>query len=254
MAYKIQETNSVDHLPIPTWKRALDIFCILFVMPVLLPLMVLIALAIKILSTGPVLFKQERIGYLGRRFTCLKFRTMVVNADSAVHQGYFTQLMTSNVPMMKMDVKGDPRLIRCGALLRSSGLDELPQVFNVLWGEMSLVGPRPCLPYEHEKYLPRYKKRYQTLPGLTGFWQVNGKNKTTFRKMIAMDIWYAKNKSVMLDIWIILKTIPTVIALVMESHPKPSAPADRLLSLGKAPRSFVDRRRRSVLDHSQAAA
>ena len=83
--------------------------------------MVLIGLAIKILSTGPVLFKQERIGYMGRRFTCLKFRTMVVNADSAVHQGYFTHLMTSNVPMMKMDVKGDPRLIRCGGLLRSSG-------------------------------------------------------------------------------------------------------------------------------------
>ena len=82
---------------------------------------------------------------------------------------------------------------------------------------MSLVGPRPCLPYEHEKYLPRYKKRYETLPGLTGFWQVNGKNKTTFRKMIAMDIWYAKNKSVTLDLWIIFKTIPTVIALVMEA-------------------------------------
>ena len=242
MGHKFQRINSVQHLPIPTWKRVLDVLCIISVLPVLLPLMLLIALVIKMLSRGPVLFKQERIGYMGRRFTCLKFRTMVVNADSAVHQGYFTQLMTSNAPMIKMDAKGDPRLIRCGALLRSSGLDELPQVFNVLWGEMSLVGPRPCLPYEHDKYRPRYKKRYETLPGLTGFWQVNGKNKTTFRKMIAMDIWYAKNKSVTLDLWIILKTIPTVIALVMEPRLKPSATPDRLISLGKAPRSMVNQR------------
>lgn len=237
------QRRNAEHLPIPTWKRVLDVLSIICVLPVLLPLMLLIALAIKMLSSGPVLFKQERIGYMGRRFTCLKFRTMVVNADSAIHQGYFTQLMTSNVPMIKMDAQGDPRLIRCGAVLRSSGLDELPQVLNVLWGEMSLVGPRPCLPYEHEKYLPRYKKRYETLPGLTGFWQVNGKNKTTFRKMIAMDIWYAKNKSIALDLCIILKTIPTVMALVMEPRPTTKAmPADRLFSLSKAPRSLVEQR------------
>jgi hypothetical protein len=118
--------------------------------------------------------------------------------------------------MTKMDAKGDPRLIRCGAILRSSGLDELPQLINVLRGEMSIVGPRPCLPYEYNNYRPRYKKRLETLPGLTGFWQVNGKNKTTFRQMIAMDVWYAKNKSALVDVWIMWRTFPTLFSQVRE--------------------------------------
>jgi len=211
-----QGQPSQDDLKIPMWKRALDILCILFLLPLLLPLMLIIMVMIKISSAGPVFFKQERVGFLGRRFMCLKFRSMVVNADTTVHQGYLNQLMTSNVPMTKMDAKGDSRLIRCGALLRSSGLDELPQLINVWRGEMSIVGPRPCLPYEHENYRPRYKKRYETLPGLTGFWQVNGKNKTTFRQMMAMDLWYAKNKSVAVDLWIMLKTFPTLFSQIQE--------------------------------------
>jgi lipopolysaccharide/colanic/teichoic acid biosynthesis glycosyltransferase len=203
-------------LRVPFWKRVLDIACILFLLPLLLPLMLAIAAMVKLSSSGPVFFRQERVGFLGRGFMCLKFRTMIVNADTSVHQGYLNQLMTSNAPMTKMDAKGDPRLIRCGALLRSSGLDELPQLINVLRGEMSIVGPRPCLPYEYNNYRPRYKKRLETLPGLTGFWQVNGKNKTTFRQMIAMDVWYAKNKSALVDVWIMWRTFPTLFSQVRE--------------------------------------
>lgn len=228
MAFQKQKLSfSVPQIPV--WKRILDTLCIICLLPLLLPLMLLIAGMIKVISAGPVFFRQQRIGFLGQRFMCLKFRTMIVNADTAVHQGYLNQLMSSNEPMTKMDAKGDPRLIRFGALLRSSGLDELPQVFNVLRGEMSLVGPRPCLPYEHEKYLPRHKKRYETLPGLTGFWQVNGKNKTTFREMIAMDLWYAKNKSVAVDLWIILKTVPALFIQIQEMHQRASTAQNRVV-------------------------
>jgi exopolysaccharide production protein ExoY len=212
----IQRTHSVEHFQVPAWKRVLDVICILCVVPILVPLMMLISLLIKLSSPGPVFFKQQRIGYLGQRFMLLKFRTMVVNADIGAHQNHLDHLISSNAPMIKMDATGDSRLIRFGALLRSSGLDELPQLINVLRGEMSLVGPRPCLPYEHDKYLPRHKKRYETLPGLTGFWQVNGKNKTTFREMIAMDLWYAKNKSVAIDLWIMFRTVPALFAQIRE--------------------------------------
>lgn len=230
-----------DITKIPTWKRVLDVACILCLLPLVLPLMLLISVIIKMVSSGPVFFKQQRIGHRGRPFTCLKFRTMKVNAETASHQGYLGDLMRSNAPMVKMDSKGDPRVIPYGLLLRSSGLDELPQIFNVLQGEMSLVGPRPCLPYEHANYLPRHKKRYDTLPGLTGFWQVNGKNKTTFRQMIAMDIWYAKNKSVALDLGIMLRTFPTIVGQVLETRVKKvDRPSEPIFSLRKSPHSLAD--------------
>jgi lipopolysaccharide/colanic/teichoic acid biosynthesis glycosyltransferase len=196
----------------------LDITAILVAMPLLLPLMLFIALLIRVVSSGPVLFRQERVGYLGRRFTCFKFRTMVVGADTAVHQGHLNHLMSSDVPMVKMDTQGDPRLIPLGLLLRSSGLDELPQIINVLLGDMSLVGPRPCLPYEYDKYLPWQRERFNTLPGLTGLWQVSGKNKTTFVEMIQLDIDYVRSKTVWSDLRIILKTIPALIIQVEETR------------------------------------
>ena len=132
-------------------KRTLDVLLILLAFPFLIPLALLIALLIRSVSTGPVLFRQERVGYLGRRFMCFKFRTMFVDADTTMHQGHLHHLMNSNTPMMKMDSRGDPRIIPFGLFLRASGLDELPQLINVLRGEMSLVGPRPCLPYEYEQ-------------------------------------------------------------------------------------------------------
>jgi lipopolysaccharide/colanic/teichoic acid biosynthesis glycosyltransferase len=199
------------------WKRTLDILLILLALPFLIPLALFIALLIRSVSTGPVLFRQERVGYMGRRFMCFKFRTMFVDADTTTHQGHLNQLMNSNTPMMKMDSRGDPRIIPLGLFLRASGLDELPQLINVLRGEMSLVGPRPCLPYEYDKYLPWQKKRFGTVPGLTGLWQVSGKNKTTFVEMIQLDIKYAKNKSLWWDLKIILMTVPALIIQMLET-------------------------------------
>jgi lipopolysaccharide/colanic/teichoic acid biosynthesis glycosyltransferase len=200
------------------WKRILDMGVILLALPLLVPLMGIVALLIRVVSAGPVLFKQERVGYLGRRFMCFKFRTMFVGADAAVHQGHLHHLMDSDTPMTKMDAKGDPRIIPFGLLLRSSGLDELPQLINVVRGEMSLVGPRPCLPYEYEKYLPWQKQRFASTPGLTGLWQVSGKNRTTFVEMIQLDIKYAQEKSWWFDLKILLLTIPALITQLRETR------------------------------------
>lgn len=201
---------------VPAWKRALDVSCILLAMPVILPIGLLIALLIKIVSPGPVLFKQERIGFRSRRFMCLKFRTMHVNSDTGVHQGHLQTLMKSNQPMMKLDSKGDPRLIRFGLLLRSLGLDEIPQLINVVRGEMSLVGPRPCIPYEFDQFMPRHRQRCGALPGLTGLWQVSGKNRTTFEEMMDLDIFYVRNQSLLMDLGILFRTIPAVLVQVWE--------------------------------------
>jgi len=127
-------------------------------------------------------------------------------------------LMDSNIPMTKMDAKGDSRIIPLGRLLRSSGLDELPQLVNVLKGEMSLVGPRPCLAYEAAKYLPWQMERFNALPGLTGLWQVNGKNRTTFTRMIQLDIEYSRTKSPWLDLKIIFKTVPALLMQMWDNR------------------------------------
>jgi len=222
--------KGVQELP---WKRALDMLFILLALPFLIPLALLVVLLIRCGSRGPILFRQERVGHHGRRFTCLKFRTMFADADTATHQGHLLQLMNSNRPMAKMDSGGDPRIIPFGRLLRASGLDELPQLVNVLRGEMSLVGPRPCLPYEYDQYLPWQKERFETLPGLTGLWQVSGKNKTTFVEMVVLDIMYAKHKTLRWDLKIMLLTVPALIIQMREARrartpsrddPSPSRP------------------------------
>jgi lipopolysaccharide/colanic/teichoic acid biosynthesis glycosyltransferase len=194
----------------PLWKRLLDVVLILLTLPASLPIFLFIACVIKLVSSGPVFYRQERIGLGGLKFNCLKFRSMKPGADTGVHQKHLKQLIQSNVPMTKMDKSGDPRLIPGGAWLRATGLDELPQLINVLRGEMSLVGPRPCTPYEYEDYSPWHKQRCNTLPGLTGLWQVSGKNKTTFTEMINMDIYYASHKTLWMDLTIIFKTLPAL--------------------------------------------
>jgi len=198
------------------WKCALDVLLILLALPFLIPLTLLVALLIRSGSRGPVLFTQERVGYQGRQFKCFKFRTMFIDADTTTHQGHLHQLMNSNTPMMKMDSRGDPRIIPFGLWLRASGLDELPQLINVLRGEMSLVGPRPCLPYEYDNYLPWQKERFGTLPGLSGLWQVSGKSKTTFVEMIQLDIRYVKNRTLWWDLKIILMTVPALFIQMLE--------------------------------------
>ena len=203
--------------PIPIWKRALDIIIILSTLPLIAPIGFVISVFIKLTSPGPVLFKQARVGHLGKQFLCFKFRTMKVDADTTGHQAYLHQLMGSNTPMVKLDARGDSRLIPGGWLIRALGLDELPQLLNILRGEMSLVGPRPCIPYECKKYLPWQNERFSAVPGLTGLWQVSGKNKTTFDEMIRLDIRYAHTKSLLMDLKIILLTPAAVVKQVVDT-------------------------------------
>lgn len=204
--------------PSPRWKRIFDVTLVILAMPLWVPLLLLVMAWIKMVSPGPIFYRQERVGYRGRRFMIFKFRTMHVNAETRTHEQYFAHLMTTDSPMTKLDALDDNRLIRCGRLLRATGLDELPQVFNILRGEMSLVGPRPCLPFEFERYTPAQCDRVNALPGLTGLWQVNGKNKTTFSQMVAMDIYYGEHMSAWLDLWIILKTPAALIAQTLEAR------------------------------------
>lgn len=212
--------------PLPGWKRALDIACILLALPVLVPLGLLIALFIKIVSPGPAFFRQQRVGIRGKRFMCLKFRTMRVNADTSVHQSHLKQLMTANTPTRKLDCN-DNRLIFGGLILRALGVDELPQLINILRGEMSLVGPRPCTPYEYDLYTDRHKQRCEAPPGLTGLWQVSGKNRTTFEEMIDLDLYYVEHKSLWLDVKIIAMTAPAILALVWEIKNRPGKTLSR---------------------------
>ena len=201
---------------IPKWKRGLDIGCILFMLPALLPLTLFLLAFIKIVSHGPALIRQKRIGRRCQPFMCWKFRTMHMGADTSVHRRHLENILESNGPMTKMDAKGDSRLIPCGRVLRAMGLDELPQLINVARGEMSIVGPRPCLPYEFEKYQSWQRARFDALPGLTGLWQVSGKNKTTFAQMIDLDIFYAQRMSLRMDLKILGRTFGALAGQVKE--------------------------------------
>src|SRR5438552_4543246 len=206
------------------WKRILDVACIVLSSPFWLPVMTLVMGLVRFTSRGPIFYRQERVGYRRSPFMLFKFRTMYVNAETRRHEEYFADLMRSECPMTKLDAVGDTRLIPGGRFLRASGLDELPQIFNVLRGEMSLVGPRPCLPAEFERYQPSERQRVNALPGLTGYWQVKGKNNTTFKEMIAMDLFYIRNMSIWLDLTIMFRTIPTLIKEVLN---RPRTSQDR---------------------------
>lgn len=175
-------------------------------LPLALPVIAIIVLWIRLVSRGPALFRQERIGLGGKRFTLYKFRSMRHGAPTADHEAHMEQLIESNRPMVKLDCLGDSRLIPGGRFLRVAGLDELPQLLNVFRGEMSLVGPRPCLIEEYPFFTSSQRERFTVLPGLTGLWQVNGKNRTTFREMNAMDVHYARKSSPVFDFAIMLRT------------------------------------------------
>jgi lipopolysaccharide/colanic/teichoic acid biosynthesis glycosyltransferase len=169
-----------------------------------------VALIIKLGSRGPIFYRQERVGYRGSRFTIFKFRTMQVNAETDSHRRHTQHLIASQKPMTKLDAQNDPRLVPLGSVMRACGLDELPQLINVVRGEMSLVGPRPCIPYEFELHQPWQRRRYNATPGLTGLWQVNGKNRTTFEEMVWFDLEYAEKKSLTLDLKILFRTLPAI--------------------------------------------
>ena len=206
----------------PKWERALDVLLSLTVLVLVSPLVFIVALLIKLVSHGPVIFKQERIGFGGKSFMIYKFRTMHIDARTETHKSHTTNLIKSNRPMTKMDAQGDKRIIPFGSLLRALAIDELPQLFNVLNGEMSIVGPRPCLPSEFEEYSETDKKRTETLPGLTGFWQVSGKNQLTFEQMIDYDIQYVLRKDCPLYIYIVLKTPLVLIQQLAELRKSPN--------------------------------
>lgn len=195
----------------PKWKRALDIACTLTSLPLILPLLALAALWVRCVSRGPVIFRQERIGINGKRFLMYKFRSMQIKASPTPHEEYTRNIIQSDRPWVKLDGLDDPRIIPGGLLLRASGLDELPQLINVLCGEMSLVGPRPCLAHEYDLQSPSQRARFSVLPGMTGSWQVNQDNHTTFRQMNEMDLQYINHTSLKNDLVIILRT-PAILA------------------------------------------
>jgi lipopolysaccharide/colanic/teichoic acid biosynthesis glycosyltransferase len=195
---------------LPVWKRALDLTFVLLISPAWVVLGGMVAVVVRFGSPGPIFFRQVRIGQKGHPFTCYKFRTMKVDAETDSHRRHTQTLIKTAAPMIKLDACNDPRLIPLGSALRATGLDELPQVLNIFRGDMSLVGPRPCLLYEYEAYEPRHRHRLDAAPGLTGLWQVSGKNRTTFEEMVRLDIEYSKRLSLLLDLKIILKTLPAL--------------------------------------------
>ena len=219
---------------IPGWKRCADIAGASIILVLLSPVLVLLAAYIKIVSPGGVIFSQTRVGRGGKPFTFFKFRTMQENNDPGAHRQYLKTLIKSAEPMEKLDCGRDSRIILGGRLVRKACLDELPQLINVLRGEMSLVGPRPCIPYEAAEYLRWHTHRFDILPGMTGLWQVSGKNKLTFEQMIRLDIEYARHLSPLQDLRILLLTGPAIIRMMLEAGVKrlryggtPSSPTER---------------------------
>ena len=195
-------------------KRWLDVAGSLAAMVLLAPLFILVAAAVKLTSSGPVLFRQKRMGQYGKSFTFLKFRSMYAKTDHAIHEAYIKDFIKNKpdadvsggaAPLYKL--KADPRITPVGSFLRRTSLDELPQFFNVLAGQMSLVGPRPPVPYEFESYEAWHRRRLLAVkPGITGFWQVEGRSRVRFDEMVRMDLEYARNWSLWLDIKILLQT------------------------------------------------
>lgn len=200
-------------------KRTIDIAGSLLGLAILSPLLLLIGALIKLTSPGPVLYSQTRVGQHGKEFTFLKFRSMYVNSDAAVHKEYVTHFIAGKAPMKQPSnrksgaykVVDDPRITPLGRILRKTSLDELPQLLNVLNGEMSLVGPRPPLPYECACYDVWHLRRIvEVKPGITGLWQVCGRSRTSFDDMVRLDLRYAKRWSLSLDLIILLRTLPAV--------------------------------------------
>lgn len=201
-------------------KRSMDIAGSLATLFLCSPLLVLISVAIKLTSKGPILFKQERVGRYGSRFTFLKFRSMVCGSDARIHREYVKQYIAGEAEAARASqsqnavykIQSDPRITRVGKFLRRSSLDELPQFINVLRGDMSLVGPRPPIPYELEGYQIWHRRRVlESKPGITGLWQVNGRSRVKFDDMVRMDLQYAKTWSLWLDVKILLQTPAAVL-------------------------------------------
>ena len=201
-------------------KRVIDIVGSALILILCTPLLLLIALAIKVSSKGPVLFRQERVGRYGHHFTFLKFRSMFVDNDESIHKEFVTKFIANEAQPQPLNgnserpykLAADKRITRVGKLLRNTSMDELPQLFNVLKGEMSLVGPRPPLPYEVAVYETWHRRRLlEAKPGITGLWQVTGRSRVKFDEMVRLDLRYSATWTPWLDLWILLQTPIAVI-------------------------------------------
>ena len=206
-------------------RRCLDLVAASTLILLLLPVMIGIAVAVRLDSRGPALFRQRRVGYRERQFTVFKFRSMRLDADEERHRQYVSALI-GNDPGRGGEANGagganggedlyklavDDRITPVGRWIRSWSVDELPQLFNVVLGDMSLVGPRPAIPYEVESYPAWYSKRFAVKPGLTGLWQVSGRNQRTYEEMVSLDIDYAENRSFLGDLAILARTPKAVL-------------------------------------------
>jgi exopolysaccharide biosynthesis polyprenyl glycosylphosphotransferase len=205
--------NSRKRLPMIV-KRAIDIAGSGALLLLLFPILAAIALAIKLTSKGPVIFEQDRLGQFGKRFKCLKFRTMSTNNDPKLHREFVHRFIAGNAegpakseaePVV-YKITNDPRITPVGKLLRKTSFDEFPQFWNVLCGEMSLVGPRPPVPYEFEVYDLWHRRRIEVKPGVTGLWQVSGRSRTSFDDMVRLDLRYSQSWSLWLDLKILIAT------------------------------------------------
>jgi lipopolysaccharide/colanic/teichoic acid biosynthesis glycosyltransferase len=198
-------------------KRLIDLTLILLALPFALPALLISAVAIALDSPGPVLFVQHRVGKGGRRFKLYKFRTMYHNCDTTSHRAFMKAFVNGEVEDGANN-KGvykpfnDRQLTRVGRILRKTSLDELPQLINVIKGEMSLVGPRPNVPWEVEEYRGWHKERLEVLPGITGLAQINGRSSNTFDRIVRYDIEYIENRSMKLDVQILWQTVASVVA------------------------------------------
>jgi lipopolysaccharide/colanic/teichoic acid biosynthesis glycosyltransferase len=199
-------------------KRLLDIAVAATVLVIAAPVFAVCAVAVRRSSPGPIIFRQERVGLRGRTFTFLKFRSMYHHADAAPHRAYVTAFIRGEAAQHADGDKrvyklvGDARITPAGRWLRRTSLDELPQFWSVLRGDLSLVGPRPPIPSEVEQYRPDQLMRLAVKPGITGAWQIGGRSSTTFDEMVALDLAYIRNQSFWFDVAILLKTIPAVLA------------------------------------------
>ncbi|WP_345501534.1 sugar transferase [Pedococcus ginsenosidimutans] len=197
-------------------KRVLDLVGAAVLLVLLSPLLALVALLVRAGSTGPALFRQTRVGRDGRPFTMVKFRTMKTGCSDVLHREYVKRLLeedtavaTPATPVFKLD--DDPRLTSLGKLLRRTSIDELPQLFNVLRGDMSLVGPRPVLPWERELLRGEYDDRFSVPPGMTGLWQTSGRSTLTMRQALELDLQYVRRCGFLLDLRLLLLTVRTVL-------------------------------------------
>lgn len=188
-------------------KRTIDIIISTLLLIILSPLFLLTAILIKLDSPGPIFYKQNRIGKNGLHFSMYKFRSMVVNADQL--KAGLMQKNEADGPVFK--IKNDPRITRVGKFIRKYSIDELPQLFNVIRGDMSLVGPRPPLPEEVSQYNDEHWRRLEVLPGITGLWQVSGRSELSFEQWVSLDLYYIENWSLALDLKILMRTIPVVL-------------------------------------------